>query len=391
MAHVGVPYWRLSAWYFFYFAFIGAFSPYFGLYLQSLKFSAWDISVLLSLMQVMRLLAPNLWSALAVHVGGKTTLLRATAAMSVAGFAGFFFASSFAALFAAMALLAFFSSASLPLTETLTLEHLRHRTEHYGRLRLWGSIGFIGAVMAVGWLLDTLPLAILLWVSMFLLVGTLACAFVLPESPRAQTDAPHPPLGAALSRPQVLAFFAACFLMSAAHGPLYVFYSIHLVDHGYDKTMVGALWSLGVVAEIVVFLFMPGLLRRYSLRAILMFSLACAVGRFLMIGWGVGSLALLLFAQVLHGATFGACHAAAMAALHRWFPGAQLARAQALYGSVSFGAGGMLGGLLSGQSWEAFGPGWSFTLGALFALAGLLLLWRFMDREAPLDAEESRP
>lgn len=381
-----LPYWRLSAWYFYYFAFIGAFSPYFGLYLKSLKFSAWDISVLLSLMQVMRLVAPNLWSALAERVGKKTTLVRVTAAMSVAGFAGFFFVTSFSGLFACMALLAFFSSASLPLAETLTLEHLCHRTEHYGNIRLWGSIGFIAAVMAVGWLLDALSLTMLLWVSVLLLVGTFACALVLPEAPHKKADFSIPPLGAALRRPEVLAFFTACFLMSAAHGPLYVFYSIHLVDHGYGKTMVGALWSLGVVAEIVVFLFMPGLLRRYSLRAILMLSLACAVCRFLMIGWGVESLALLLLAQLLHGATFGACHAAAMAALHRWFPGVHLARAQALYGSVSFGAGGMLGGLASGQTWEAFGPGWSFTLGALFALAGLVLLWRYMPREAPSEA-----
>ncbi len=384
-----LPYWRLSAWYFYYFAFIGAFSPYFGLYLQSLKFSAWDISVLLSLVQVMRLIAPNLWSALAERFGRKITLVRWTAAMGVVVFAGFFFTKSFAGLFAAMALLAFFSSASLPLVETLTLEQLSHRAGQYGSIRLWGSIGFIAAVMAVGWLLDELPIPVLLWVSLFLLVGTLACAFVLPEAAQGKSALPYRPLGAALCRPEVLAFFIACFLMSAAHGPLYVFYSIHLVDHGYGKTMVGALWSLGVVAEILVFWFMPGLLRRYSLRAILMFSLACAVGRFLMIGWGVESLALLLVAQLLHGATFGACHAAAMAALHRWFPGVQLARAQALYGSVSFGAGGMLGGLASGQAWETFGPGWSFTLGAAFALAGLVLLWRFMDAEAALDARQS--
>ena len=100
-----------------------------------------------------------------------------------------------------------------------------------------------------------------------------------------------------------------------------------------------------------------------------------------MIGWGVESLVLLLLAQVLHGATFGACHAAAMAALHRWFPGPHLAPAQAIYGSVSFGAGGMVGSLASGEVWEVFGPAWSFTLGAAFALAGWLLLWRFMARE----------
>ena len=91
-----VPYWRLSAYYFFYFAFIGAFSPFFTLYLQSLKFSAWDIGVLMSLMQVMRLLAPNLWGWLADRLGAKTPIVRGAALMSLAGFSCFFFAQGFA-------------------------------------------------------------------------------------------------------------------------------------------------------------------------------------------------------------------------------------------------------------------------------------------------------
>lgn len=85
-----VPYWRLSAYYFFYFAFIGAFSPYFTLYLQSLAFSAWDIGVLMSLMQLMRVLAPNLWGWLADRLGAKTPIVRGAALMSLAGFSCFF-------------------------------------------------------------------------------------------------------------------------------------------------------------------------------------------------------------------------------------------------------------------------------------------------------------
>lgn len=381
-----MPYRRLSAWYFFYFAFIGAFSPYFGLYLQSLAFNAWDISVLLSLMQVMRLVAPNLWGWLAEGGGRKTGIVRAAALMSVVGFVGFLFTTSFLGLFVCMLVMSFFWSASLPLVEALTLGHLEKRAERYGAIRMWGSIGFIASVMGIGWLLDAWSIAALLWAAVALQLGILACALALPEALREAAVLPHPQLLATLRSRKVLSLLVASFLMSAAHGPLYVFYSIHLVDHGYGKTVVGALWSLGVVAEIIVFLLMPGLLRRYSLKRLLMFSFACAVARFLMIGWGVESLMLLLAAQLLHGATFGASHAATVAALHRWFPGAQQARAQALYGSVSFGAGGMLGGLASGQTWEAFGPGWSYTLGALFALVGLLLVWRSNSDGSAADA-----
>ena len=372
------PYWRLSAWYFCYFAFVGAFSPYFGLYLQGLGHSAWDISVLLSLMQVMRLLAPNLWGWLADRCGGKTIILHATAACSLLAFGGFWLTTGFAGLFLIMALLAFFWSATLPLVEALTLGHLQQQAERYGSIRLWGSVGFVAAVTGSGALLDAFPLSSLLGLSMALLAGILACGLTLPEAQQASVAASHATLGDTLRQPQVLTLLAACFLMSAAHGPLYVFYSIHLVEHGYDKTLVGELWALGVVAEILVFMLMPRLLRRYSLRNIMLASFICAVVRFLLTGWYVDALGVMLLAQVLHGATFGAYHAAAMAALHHWFPDRQQARAKALYGSVSFGAGGMLGGLLSGLAWGSYGAGWTYSMAALFALCGLLLVWRSM-------------
>jgi PPP family 3-phenylpropionic acid transporter len=133
-----------------------------------------------------------------------------------------------------------------------------------------------------------------------------------------------------------------------------------------------------VIAEILVFMVMPRLMRAWSLRAILAGGFALAVLRFLLIGWFPDVLALLLLAQVLHGATFGAYHAAAVAALNRWFPARQQARVQALYGSISFGAGGMVGGLVAGQAWESIGPALTYSLGSLFALVGLVAVWRGM-------------
>lgn len=371
--------WRLSAWYFFYFAFIGAFSPYFTLYLQSLGLAAAAIGTLMSLMSAMRLVAPNLWGWLADRTGRKAVVVRLSALFSAAGFAAFFHAGDFWPLFVAMALVSFFWSASLPLVEALTLRHLEGRAEQYGRIRLWGSVGFIVAVLGTGAWLDRMEIASLLWVNLGLLAGIVACAWLLADAPTVPQGGAAPELRAGLLRPEVVALLAACFFMSAAHGPFYVFYSIHLVDHGYGKTAVGALWSLGVVAEIAVFVAMPRLMRRWSVRAILRASLALAVVRFLAIGWGADQAWLLVVAQVMHGATFGAYHAAAVAALHRWFPERQMARAQAVYGSISFGAGGMVGNLVSGAAWDGVGPGMTFTLGAALALVGLLLTWRGMD------------
>jgi MFS transporter, PPP family, 3-phenylpropionic acid transporter len=373
--------WRLSAWYFFYFAFIGAFAPYFTLYLQSLGLTAPAIGTLMSLMVAMRLLAPNLWGWLADRIGRQVVVVRVSALLAIAGFLLFFVARGFWALFTAMAVMSFFWSASLPLVEALTLRHLEGRAEQYGRIRLWGSVGFIVAVLGTGAWLDIAPLSSLLWVNLGLLIGVLFCAGFLADARALAVHGVPQSLRSGLMRPEVLALLAACFFMSAAHSPFYVFYSIHLVDHGYDKTSVGVLWSLGVLAEIGVFLAMPRLMRVWSLRAILMASFVLAVIRFLMIGWGADILGLLLFAQLLHGATFGAYHAAAVAALNRWFPARQQARVQALYGSISYGAGGMLGNIVSGAVWEWLGAGPTFTLGAVFAAFSVLFAWHGWRRE----------
>ncbi len=375
------PLGRLSAWYFFYFAFVGAFAPYFTLYLQDIGQSAWEIGVLMSVPQVMRLLAPNLWGWLADRLGRRAAVVKFAALGSVLGFCGFFFTREYLPMLAAMTLVWFFWSAALPLVEAMTLDRLAGQTERYGRIRLWGSIGFIVSVLGLGAVLDYLPIVAVLWACLFILASVLASALTLAET-KVGAGGTAPPVADRLRRPAVMALLAACFFMSVAHGPLYVFYSIHLVDHGYDKMAVGMLWSLGVVAEIFVFMAMPRLMKHFSLRGILLASFALAVLRFLLIGWAADHAWVLLFAQILHGATFGAYHAGAMAALIRWFEPAQQARVQGLYGSISFGAGGMVGGLISGQAWDTLGAGMTYTLASLFAACGLLLVWRGLSSES---------
>lgn len=373
------PYWRLSAYYFCYFGFVGAFSPYFTLYLQSLEYSATDIAVLMSVMQVMRVLAPSLWGWLAERTGLRVPIVRASAIASLAGFCLFFTTTEFAGMFAAMVLMAFFWSAALPLVESLTFAHLGALGHHYGRIRLWGSVGFIAAVVGLGHLLDFVRIDFVLVVIALILFGIVLCGFVLPEADGRTTSRASARLGETLRRPEVRALLGACFFMAAAHGAMYVFYSIHLAEHGYGKAVIGWMWALGVIAEIGVFLIMPQLSRRFGMRAILIFSFVAVVLRFLVVGWGADSLLLLLFAQLLHGVTFGAYHAAAIAMINRWFPGRLQAHGQALYGSLSFGAGGMLGGLISGVSWDTIGAAWTFTLGSSFGLIGLIWLvtgWR---------------
>jgi PPP family 3-phenylpropionic acid transporter len=244
----------------------------------------------------------------------------------------------------------------------------------YGPVRLWGSIGFIASVMAAGAWLDRASVTVLLPLVAALMFCAGLSALALPgsKSEPAHTD----PRGAlqVLREPRVAAFFAACFCMTVAHGALYAFYSIYLVEHQYATTTVGALWTLGVVAEILVFVALPALLRRYSLRAILLASFGAAAIRFVVIGWGVESIVLLAAAQLLHGLTFGAYHAAAIALVQRLFTGALAVRGQALYASLSYGVGGVAGTLLSGWTWGALGPESTFAISSAFGFAGALLI-----------------
>lgn len=377
------PHGRLAVWYFWYFAFIGAFLPYFALYLQSIGFSAGRIAVLMSLGQFMRLLAPLLWSWLADHGRRRVRIVVTSSAAALASFVIVFLTEDFVGLLIGLAILHFFWSASLPLVEALTLGHLGGKPENYGRIRLWGSVGFIIAVLGVGLLLDYIPIRAQLWISWAILFGTLASALTLTEV-AGHDSQPAGPIALVLRQRKVVYLMAAAMLMTASHGALYVFYSIHLVNQGYGKGLVGLLWTLGVVAEIFVFLWMPRISLRFSLRAILLACFALAVMRFLMIGWAVALLSLLVLAQLLHAASFGAHHAATVAALNSWFAPGQQARAQALYGSIAYGAGGLGGALLAGWLWDRAGAALTYSAASALALCGLALVWHGV----PADAEQ---
>jgi PPP family 3-phenylpropionic acid transporter len=164
--------------------------------------------------------------------------------------------------------------------------------------------------------------------------------------------------------------------MAVAHGALYAFYTLYLREKGYSGTTIGALWTLGVVAEIGVFLYLQALLRRFALSTLLLASFIAAALRFAAIGALGESLAVLLLAQLLHALTFGAHHSASVAAVHRLVPEAARARGQALFASLSYGAGGAIGALLAGWAWDAVGHGQAFYFSSLAGLTGAIFVLR---------------
>lgn len=354
---------RLSAFYFTFFAHGGAYVAYFPLYLADRGLSAVQIAWVLALAPLARTFAPAAWGWLADASGAHRGIVVFSCAVTAAAFAFLPFTPHIALLIALMSVL---SAGALPLVEAITLGSLAGQAGRYGPIRLWGSVGFIAVVLAGGAWLDFQPVATLPAALAVFMLLALGAALVLPPGTA------HAGSQAVRLRftPEVRALLAAGFCMAVAHGALYAFFSLYLEQHGYSGTTIGMLWTLGVLAEIVVFLYLPQLFRRYALSSILAASLLCAVLRFLAIGWATDKLWIVLLAQLLHAATFGSFHAASVAAVHRVFPPTAQATGQTLFSSVSYGAGAAAGTLLAGWGWEAGGGQLAFSVAAAASLAG---------------------
>ncbi|GIX30519.1 MAG: MFS metabolite transporter [Porticoccaceae bacterium] len=377
LADSAFPYTRLAAFYFWYYGLLGLTHPFWALFLAHRGFAPGEIGLMLAVQMGTRILSPNLWGWLADRSGKRLAVIRWGAFLGMASFAGIFLAEGFWGLLAVIAAYSFFWNAIMPQFEALTLEHLGSRAQRYGLVRLWGSVGFIVAVVGGGWWFELrledfrhLGFAVLalIWLSTLAVRdpdggGRVARGTAFAASLRA-----HP----------VWAFLLVSFLLQASHGVYYSFFSLHLEEAGYSRSQIGALWALSVLSEIALFLVMHRLLTSWGLRELFCGSLFLAAVRWWLIGAFPGHAALLIAAQCLHAFSFGVCHALSMEYLRRFFPPECRGRGQALYSSVSFGAGGAAGSLLGGVLWE-WGQALAFTVAGWLALLAAMLAWRYLD------------
>ncbi len=370
-----MPYWRLSAFYLIFFSSLGTMLPYWGLYLESLGFKPAQIGELMALIMATKIISPNVWGWIADHTGKPMAIVRLGSLAAAVAFSAVFFGHSFLWLAIVMTVFSFFWNASLPQFEATTFSHLGDQTHRYSSIRLWGSIGFILAVTILGFIFEAVGIGALPAILLTLMIGIWLMSLLVPERESAVVSS-HLPLRDVLRRPEVIALLVVCFLMQASHGPYYTFYSIYLEDHGYSRTLIGWLWALGVIAEVLVFMFMHRLVPRFGLRNIFLASLLCAALRWALIGLYVDSLPIMIFAQTLHAASFGIYHAVSIQLIHQYFTGRNQGRGQALYSSLSFGAGGAVGSLYSGYMWSSAGPLATYFLAAIIAAAAFLVAWR---------------
>ena len=375
-----IPYWRLSSFYFFYFAALGSFLPYWNLFLNENQFSAAQIGELSALLMATKIVSPNVWGAIADRTGKRLKIIRLTAFLTTFLFSGFLFKNGFLWFITITVGYSFFWNASLPQFEAATLFHLQHESHRYSRIRLWGSVGFIVAVLGVGRYLDFYSIRQLPVIVMALFACIWLAALCVPEVRPTLSEKQTVSVFQILKQPEIIAFFGVYLLLQAAHGPYYVFYSLYLKQLHYSSSLIGELWALGVMAEIVLFLFMKQLLQLFSLRHILLSSILLSIVRWLIIGFAANSLYGLAGAQLLHAATFGSAHIAAIHLIHRYFQQQHQGKGQALYASLSFGVGGMIGSLFSGYYWEILGAPIIYSVAAACCFLAFILAYGWIGK-----------
>jgi PPP family 3-phenylpropionic acid transporter len=365
------PSFRLAAFYFAFFLYAGVMLAYLPAYLAARGLGAPQVAAVLALPQLVRIFAPALWGWIADRTGAQAAIVILGCAANALCFGLVPLAPGAFAIGMLVASASLVSAAALPLVEAITLGSLAGQPGRYGPIRVWGSVGFIVAVAAGGVWLDHASALTLAPVLVACAALSLAAAIGLPTASVRPTATP---LSFGMPRP-ARTLLACGFWMSVAHGTLYAFLTLHLQRIGYSSSAIGLLWTLGVVAEILIFLALPALFRRATLSTVLGASCLIGVVRFLLIGWAAERTWVLVAAQLMHAATFGSFHAAAVASIHRLFPAAAHARGQTLFSSLAYGAGGAAGAFSAGWAWQLGGPGVAFSVSAVAAGAGVLLAY----------------
>lgn len=346
---------------------------------RHLDFSAEQIGYISALMLGTKVIGPYWWGWLADVSGRSMAIIRAGLLLACLCFSALIFTDTFWTMVLVVAVYSFFWHAVLSQFEVVTLSYLKAMPERYTQVRVWGSIGFIAAVAGLGMLFDHVDIGHFPLMLFLMLAVLWLSSLWVKEPPSAMQNKPKERLGAfwqQIKQPAMLAFFFCCFLMQLSHGPYYTFYTIYLESVAYTRTQIGLLWSLGVLAEVVLFMVMPQILSRFSLRGLFLTTFALTLLRWLLIAWFAQYAVVVIFAQLFHAASFGSFHAVAVEIVRRKFYQGSSGQGQAIY-SVVFGAGGAAGALLSGWLWP-LGSQYLFSFAAACALLALAILWRWL-------------
>lgn len=376
---------RHAAYYFCYYAALGATTPYLSRWADALGHGGFVIGALMGLWYGSRIVAPPLWAALIQRSRQPGHWFVAGSALTLLAFSGFLLAREAWALLVVMALFGLFYNAVMPQFEAMTLTALGPETHRYGRIRVWGSLGFLLVAGSYGSLLDATGSLAFPWLVLPLLGAMLASAWPhrserpLPLHAATEGEA----TGHLWKRPGVRRFLLVAMLMQAGFGPFYVFFTLHLQAAGHSGSTVGLLWGIGVLVEIALFWQAPRLIARFGAAPLLGLAMRVTILRWLATAFFAGSLPVMLLAQASHALGFAVFHACCMQLMTAYFPGRRQAAGQSLLYGFGSGVGGVLGAGIAALAWEAGAGRWAFLAGAaITAIAWVLYALRQEPRPA---------
>jgi MFS transporter, PPP family, 3-phenylpropionic acid transporter len=355
-------YFRLCSFYFFYFAFLGALIPFWGLYLQDIGFNSSQIGLFLAIIAGTKIVSPNLLGYLADKTGQVMNIVRLCSFVTLLSFLFLFFINTFWQFFFLNLIFSFFWNASLSQFEANTMAILKKDTFSYSRIRVWGSLGFVLAVILCGVLFIYIAIDKLSYVLILLCFAIFVSSLLVGDVYESYPMQQRLSFWSILKKKQVLLILFLSFIIQVTHGVYYSFYSIFLNEHSYSSIEVGFLWSLAVISEIVVFIFMDKLLKKFPIKPLLLFVIVIVFFRWLIIGWGVDNIFLLIIGQMLHAITYGVFHATTILLVAKYFRFNTKSRGQALYLSLSYGAGGAIGSGFAGLYWDNLGGSLVFSI-----------------------------
>ena len=367
------PLRRYAVFYFCFYAALGAYTPYVARFVDHLGFSGLVAGGMLGLWYASRIAAPPLWSRWVAQSTRPGVWLLAGCLLASIGFASFGVVDSVAGLFAAMLFFGAFYNAVMPQFEAMTLGAIAGETEGYGRLRVWGSVGFLVVAGTYGALLDTWGEAWFVGATLpwFALMVWAAWPFRHEAPAGATTAAVRVAMRPLWKRDGVRPLLSLALLVQAGFGAFYVFYTLHLRAHGHDGFAVGLLWVVGVFAEILLFWWAPGLIRRHGVHRLVAICLGLTVVRWSVVALFPAAMPLMIMAQATHALGFALFHACLMQRMAALFPGHEASAGQGLLYGFSSGLGGVIGALLAAVLWEWQGGVAAFLGGALLTTAAL--------------------
>lgn len=319
---------------------------------------------------ITKIIAPNFWGYFVDRYSQQYPWFKEnTIKISLIICFGIFFllnfVESFFATFCILFAFSFFWNAVLPQMESIVYNYLGERRYQYGKIRVWGSIGFILSVLGIGWFVESNGIDYVVPILAIIFLVLAVHGFFLPkESFKTNTIEVNHSFFKMLS-PAILLMLGLGMITQMTHSPFYTFFSIYLESYGYSKTVIGFLWAFGVIAEIGVFLFSHHLVARCNFFKLLLCCFAVTALRWWLLAEFPESFFLLVFMQSLHAISFGLYHATASQLINAHFKGQFQVRGQAIYSSITFGVGGAIGTLLSGYLWTAIGGQAVFLLCAI--------------------------